>query len=145
MPFTLPALLRMQHRILCIRWFFDIGKYHAMRYVLKALPNCHLQRTVCRSSKNSLQNALTFPKMLHIDFPQVLYFPESLVGNWSRSDLLQEMVSSEQVQRLYAYVYKYISSDTSGNRNFCSNIFQLMPAKHITSSMCGTNCSRTRK
>ena len=100
MPITLPALLRMQYRIYCIRWFFDIGNYYAMRYVLKALPNCHLQRTAGRSSKNSLHNALTFPQMLHIDFPQVLYFPESLVGNWSRSDLLQEMVSSEQVQRL---------------------------------------------
>ena len=107
MPATLSALLGMQYRIYCIRWFFDIGNYHAMRYVLKALPNCHLQRTAYRASKNSLHNALTFPQMLHIDFPQVLYFPESLVGNWSRSDLLQEMISSEQVQRLCIRIYIY--------------------------------------
>ena len=64
------------------------------------LPNFHLQRAGCWTSENSLQNALTFPKMLHIDISQVLYFPEFLVGNWSRSDLSQKMISSEQIQRL---------------------------------------------
>ena len=64
------------------------------------LPNFHLQRTGSWSSENSLQNALTFTKILHIDISQVLHFPEFLVGNWSRSDPLQKMISSKQIQRL---------------------------------------------